>query len=76
MPRKRTCRPMETQPASGWRDAAMAMGPKQAKATTALRTPRSAISQGKAEIERQSSLKKQRSQMAIVRLRLKEAGPG
>jgi hypothetical protein len=52
------------------------MGPKQAKATTALRTPRSAISQGKAEIERQSSLKKQRSQMAIVRLRLKEAGPG
>jgi hypothetical protein len=66
MPRKRTAAPMETQPSPERQDTPTPMRAAPSKKTTLARPPPTAISVGKADAVRRSSLKKQRNQMEKI----------
>jgi hypothetical protein len=69
MTKKRTPMPMETQPLRRWRHDPIPMAPFSSKKQNPLAHSRPTIPQGKAETSRQSSLKKQRSQLAATKLK-------
>jgi len=66
MSKMRTSMTMKTQPTE-WRNTPVPMGQAPSKGSKPARAARPASSQAEAEATRQSSLKKQRSQMVKVK---------
>lgn len=75
MAKRRTSKPMDTQPLSaGWRNSATPMGSQPSKRSKKILSP--SMPPAKAERARQSSLTKQRDLIEAIRKRKGQRSPG